>query len=183
MADEVKKPKLEVVPEELDEDEAEFRKLRRDLPGVKGASAVGIVSIGVGKIPGKNEFFRTHKEFRPVVPLVNVEVGMEKQYFAVDDDMVVALAGIGISVADHTLLPDRDAARGCADHPDPLRQRQRLQPNEGDRAARRYRAVGAALHRPGKQGLQGFSGSGRTLCRPYLAGIEAREDLPVGLPR
>jgi len=105
MADEaVKKPKLEVVREEiLDEDEAEFRKLRRDLPGVKGASAIGIVSIGVAKIPGKNEFFRTHPEFRPVVPLVDIEVGMEKQFFAVDNDMVVGLAGIGITVSDHTL--------------------------------------------------------------------------------
>ena len=80
-----------------------FKKLRRDLPGVKGASANGIVSISVGKIPGKNEFFRTHEEFRPVVPLVDVEVGMEKQYFAVDTEMVVALAGIGITVSDHTL--------------------------------------------------------------------------------
>jgi hypothetical protein len=102
--DAAKKTKLEIVPqEELDEDEAEFRKLRRDLPGVKGSSAIGIVSIGVGKIPGVNEFFRTHAEFRPVVSLVNVEVGMEKQYFAVDDAMVVALAGIGITVSEHTL--------------------------------------------------------------------------------
>src|SRR4029077_8876330 len=69
----------EVVTEEmLDADEAEFARLRRDLPGVKGASAAGIVSIGVGKIPGKNEFFRTHPEFRPTVPMVDVEVGMEK---------------------------------------------------------------------------------------------------------
>jgi hypothetical protein len=105
MTDEVvKKPKLEIVPEEiLDEEEAEFRKLRRDLPGVKGASAIGIVAISVGKTPGKNEFFRTHAEFRPVVPLVDIEVGMEKQFFAVDNDMVVALAGIGITVSDHTL--------------------------------------------------------------------------------
>jgi hypothetical protein len=88
---------------ELDKDEAEFRMLRRDLPGVKGASAVGIVSIGVSNTPGKNEFFRTHAEFRPVVPLVDIEVGMEKQYFAVDTDMVVALAGIGITVSEHTL--------------------------------------------------------------------------------
>jgi hypothetical protein len=52
-------PKLEIVTDEqVDEDEAEFRKLRRDLPGVKGASAIGIVAIGVGKLPGKNEFFR-----------------------------------------------------------------------------------------------------------------------------
>jgi hypothetical protein len=102
--DEMTAPKLEVVPRtEEDADEAEFRKLRRDLPGVKGASAAGVVSINVGKIPGTNEFFRTHREFKPVVPLVNVEVGMEKQYFAVDDSMVVALAGIGITVTDHAL--------------------------------------------------------------------------------
>jgi hypothetical protein len=100
----VDKPKLEVVhEEELDEDEAEFRKLRRDLPGTKGASAVGIVTISVGKTPGKNEFFRTHPEFRPVVSLVDIEVGMEKQFFAVTDDMVQALAGIGITVSEHVL--------------------------------------------------------------------------------
>ena len=94
----------EVVTEEmLDADEAEFARLRRDLPGVKGASAAGIVSIGVGKTPGKNEFFRTHAEFRPTVPMVDVEVGMEKQYFAVDTAMEVALAGIGINVSEHTL--------------------------------------------------------------------------------
>jgi hypothetical protein len=105
MVDDVKKlPKLEVVNEEqLDEDEAEFRKLRRDLPGVKGASAIGIVAISVGKTPGKNEFFRTHPEFCPEVSLVDLEVGMEKQFFAVDDNMVVALAGIGISVSIHKL--------------------------------------------------------------------------------
>jgi hypothetical protein len=94
----------EVVTEDLlDADEAEFARLRRDLPGVKGASAAGIVSISVGKIPGKNEFFRTNAEFRPTVPMVDVEVGMEKQYFAVDTEMTVALAGIGINVTDHTL--------------------------------------------------------------------------------
>jgi hypothetical protein len=89
--------------EELDADEAEFAKLRCDLPGVKGASAAGTVTINVAKIPGKNEFFRTHATFRPTVPLVDLEVGMEKQYFAVDSEMVVALAGIGISVTEHTL--------------------------------------------------------------------------------
>jgi hypothetical protein len=105
MSDEAtKKPKLEIVPEEaLDEDEAEFRKLRRDLPGIKGAATVGIVAINVGRIPGKNEFFRTHPEFRPTVPLVDTEVGMEKQYFAVDGGMEVALAAIGITVSIHTL--------------------------------------------------------------------------------
>jgi hypothetical protein len=104
MADEKPNPKFKVVSdEELDEDEREFRALRRDLPNVKGASAVGIVSIGVSKIPGKHEFFRTAADFRPVVPIVDLEVGMEQQFFAVTDDMVVALAGIGITVSLHTL--------------------------------------------------------------------------------
>ena len=104
MTDEIKKPEFKIVTsEELDEEEAEFARLRRDLPGVKGAGAVGIVAIGVGKIPGRNEFFRTHPDFRPVIPIVDIEVGMERKFFAVDDDMVTALAGIGISVANHTL--------------------------------------------------------------------------------
>jgi hypothetical protein len=93
----------EVTREMLDADEAEFARLRRDVPGVKGASAAGIVTIGVGKIPGKNEFFRTHRDFRPTIPMVDVEVGLEKQYFAVDTEVTVALAGIGISFTDHTL--------------------------------------------------------------------------------
>ena len=103
MADEPSKPKLAVVAEELDEDEIEFKKLRRDLPGVKGASAVGIVSITVNKKPEANEFFRTHPDFMPIIPIVNIEVGMERQFFAVTDNMVVALAGIGITVSDHRL--------------------------------------------------------------------------------
>jgi hypothetical protein len=105
MADELKPtPQLKVVSDEqLDEDEQEFRKMRRDLPGVKGASAIGIVSIGVTKIPGKNEFFRTHPDFQAVVPIVDLEVGMEQQFFAVSDEMVQALASIGITVSLHRL--------------------------------------------------------------------------------
>ena len=100
MADDAEKPKFKVVSDEqLDEDEQEFRKMRRDLPGVKGSSAVGIVSIGVAKIPGKNAFFRSHPDFCPVVPVVDVEIGMEQQFFAVSDEMVQALAGIGITVS------------------------------------------------------------------------------------
>lgn len=103
MADEAK-PKLEIVPnEQLDEEEREFRALRRDLPGVKGAAAAGIVSIGVAKIPGKNEFFRTHAEFRPTIPIVDTEIGMERAYFAVADNMIEPLSSIGISVTDHVL--------------------------------------------------------------------------------
>jgi hypothetical protein len=103
MADETSKPKLAVVAEELDEDEIEFKKLRRDLPGVQGASAIGIVTINVNKKPEENEFFRTHPDFMPIIPIVNIEVGMERQFFAVTGDMVVALAGIGITVTDHRL--------------------------------------------------------------------------------
>ena len=96
--DETSKP-----AEELDEDEIEFKKLRRDLPGVKGASAIGIVTINVNKKPEENEFFRTHPDFMPIIPIVNIEVGMEQQFFAVTDDMVVALAGIGITVSANRL--------------------------------------------------------------------------------
>jgi hypothetical protein len=97
-------PAPEAVREEaLDEDEKEFRAMRRDLPGSKGASAIGIVAINVSKVPGKNEFFRTHADFRPTVALVDHEVGIERQFFAVTDDMVTALAGIGITVSNHTL--------------------------------------------------------------------------------
>jgi hypothetical protein len=116
------RPTLEVVPpaeqepnkEELDEEEREFRMLRRDLPGVAGASAAGIVAIGVAKDPGRNEFFRAHRDYRPVVSVVHDEVGMEKQYFAVTDDMIVALASIGIVACDHTLyltITSRGAVR------------------------------------------------------------------------
>jgi hypothetical protein len=89
--------------EQLDAEEQEFRALRRDLPGVKGASAAGIVAISVGKAPPKNEFFRTHPEFRPIVAMVDLEVGMERQFFAVTPGMVTTLHGIGITVSDHVL--------------------------------------------------------------------------------
>jgi hypothetical protein len=91
------------VVEALDQEEKQFRALRRDLDGVRGASAVGIVTISVGKTPTKNEFFRTHPSFRPIVSIVNIEVRMERQYFAVTPDMVAALSGIGITVCDHAL--------------------------------------------------------------------------------
>jgi hypothetical protein len=84
-------------PEDFDDDEREFRALRRDLPGVKGASSAGIVALSVGKAPEKNEFFRTHREFRPAVPIVDLEVGMERQFFAVSPDMIEALGSIGIT--------------------------------------------------------------------------------------
>jgi hypothetical protein len=89
--------------EQLDEEEQEFRAMRRDVAGVTGESAAGIVAISVGKTPTKNEFFRTHPEFRPIVAMVDVEVGMERQFFAVTKEMITALNGIGITVSDHVL--------------------------------------------------------------------------------
>jgi hypothetical protein len=102
-------PKLEVVlpegvkDEQLDADEKEFRAMRRDLPGVKGASTAGMVTLAVGKTPGKNEFFRTKADFHPIVPIVNIEVGMDKRFFAVASGMIEPLYSIGISVTDHCL--------------------------------------------------------------------------------
>ena len=96
-------PVPQVDQEQLDEEEQEFRAMRRDLPGVKGDGAAGIVAVSVGKAPAKNEFFRTHPEFRPIVAMVDLEVGMERQFFAVTKEMVTALHGIGITVSDHVL--------------------------------------------------------------------------------
>ena len=157
MADETSKPKLAVVAEELDEDEIEFKKLRRDLPGVKGASAIGIVTITVNRKPEENEFFRTHPDFMPIIPIVNIEVGMERQFFAVTDNMVVALAGIGITVSDHRLymiVTPRGAVRII-----PINV---TSENEYNRTKEiglieGIQQVGAALHRPGKQNYKVFS--------------------------
>ena len=92
-----------IVDNEESEEEREFRAMREDLPGAAGASAIGIVAISVAKIPGKNVFFRTHPDFRPIMSLVDTEVGMEKAYFAVKTNMKEALASIGISVSPRTL--------------------------------------------------------------------------------
>jgi hypothetical protein len=89
--------------EQLDAEEIEFRKMRRDLPGVKGSAAAGIVTISVAKAPPRDTFFRTHPDFRPVVTLVDTEIGMEKSYFAVAPDMIEPLAAIGITVYDAVL--------------------------------------------------------------------------------
>jgi hypothetical protein len=83
---------------ELDKDEAEFRSMRRDLPGVKGASSAGIAAISVNKLPApKNEFFRTDPNFSIVVAMVDAEVGMEKQYFAVTEEMETALNALTVT--------------------------------------------------------------------------------------
>src|SRR5262249_52949662 len=80
-----------------------FRSLRVDMPGAHGAGAVGIVAIGVAKTPGKNEFFRTNKDFRPSVEVANLEEGMERTFFVVTKEMKPALQAIGIGVTQHVL--------------------------------------------------------------------------------
>jgi hypothetical protein len=96
-------PNGETTPEDLDEDAAEFARLRRDLPNVEGSAAIGIVAIGVAKAPPKNEFFRVKKGFRPIVDIVVDEVGMDQKFYAIDRGMAEALKSIGISFAPHRL--------------------------------------------------------------------------------
>jgi hypothetical protein len=96
-------PAEPVTEEDLDEDEAEFNKLRRDVPGVKGSSALGIVTILVAKAPGKNEYFRTHPDFHPVVQLVQNEEGMDSHFYAVSNEMEQPLRSIGIFPKQHRL--------------------------------------------------------------------------------
>jgi hypothetical protein len=103
MSDE--KPKLGIVPtEQLDEEEAEYRALRRDVPGVRGSAEAGLLAISVGRQPTpKNEFYRTHRDFHPVVALVGVEAGFDRHFIAVMPNMIEPLAGIGITTVDHVL--------------------------------------------------------------------------------
>ena len=91
-----------LTPEEIQE-EADYRAMRRDLPGVKGASAAGIIAISVAKTPGKNEFFRTHKTFNPIVSLVVADIGMDKCWLTATPEMEKALAAIEIKMAPHVL--------------------------------------------------------------------------------
>jgi hypothetical protein len=98
------KPKLEIVPaEQLDAEEEEFRRLQRGVPGVKGSAEAGLVAISVNKQPWKNEFFRTSKEFRSCVAMVDFEKGMDKDYAIVEPHMIEPLVSIGIVVAEYTL--------------------------------------------------------------------------------
>ena len=111
------KPKLGIVPEEeLDEDEEEFRKLRRDIPGVKGASAIGIVAINVGKIPGKNEFFRTHPDLIVRLYMATSQQGLNATFLGVTKGMVEPMRAIGTVTNDLylTVTPRRCGAA----HPD-----------------------------------------------------------------
>ena len=99
--------------EELDADEREFRAMRRDVDGVKGSSGLGIVAISVGKIPEKNAFFRTNRDFTMVTSILDHPVGMENKFFAVTPDMVVELQSIGITaVADYRLYLTQTSTGG-----------------------------------------------------------------------
>jgi hypothetical protein len=105
MSDEqTNKPKLEVVTSEvLDEEEEEFRRLQRGVPGVKGSAEAGLVAISVNKQPWKNELFRTNKEFCSIVSMVVFEKGLDKSFVIVDPCMVAPLEAIGITVGDFRL--------------------------------------------------------------------------------
>jgi hypothetical protein len=96
-------PNDEVTSEDLDEDAAEFARLRRDLPNASGAAALGISAISVVKAPPKNEFFRSKKGFRPIVDLVIDQVRLDQKFYAVDPRMAPVLSAIGIACAPHTL--------------------------------------------------------------------------------
>jgi hypothetical protein len=96
-------PDGETTPEDLDEDAAEFARLRRDLPHVEGAATLGITGIAVVKAPPKNVFFRAHKGFRPIVDLVTDQVKLDQRYYAVHPRMAPVLTSIGIAYAAHTL--------------------------------------------------------------------------------
>lgn len=96
-------PNGETTPEDLDEDEAEFARLRRDLPHVEGAASLGITGIAVVKAPPKNTFFRAHKVFRPIVDLVVDQVKLDQKYYAVHPRMAPVLTSIGIAYAPHVL--------------------------------------------------------------------------------
>ena len=171
--------------DELDADEAEFRALRRDLPGVKGVSGSGIVTISVSKIPGKNEFFRTHRDFRPIVPVVDIEIDMDRQFFAVTDEMVENLHAIGITVTNHVLyltVTSRGAVRIV-----PVRQA--VGDGEQNEYARTkeiglvHGRMGTVVHRSGEPLLQGFPGASRALRRATIPGSEALENLQTRIPR
>ena len=139
------------------------------------------------RAPNKNEFFRTHPTFRPIVPIVIHEVGMEQQYFAVSADMVEPLAAIGITVAEHTLyltVTSRGAIRIV-----PVRQA------DDDGEQNEY-------HRTKEIGLiegieewvrlytdqenrcyKVFPAPAGAVQRAAMARPKAREDLQVGVPR
>ena len=105
---------------------------------MKGAAAAGIVTIGVGKTPGKNEFFRTHLTFRPVVQMVDVEIGMEKTYFAVSPGMVEPLAFDRHHLFPAYAVSDNHVAGSAANYSSPLRRRGR----HSERIQRVPRSIG-----------------------------------------
>jgi hypothetical protein len=96
-------PNGETTPKDLDEDEAEFARLRRDLPNVAGAASLVISGIAVVKAPPKNEFFRAWEHFHPIVDLVTDQVRLDQKFYAVDPGMREVLQSIGIAYAPHTL--------------------------------------------------------------------------------
>ena len=173
--------------EDLDEEEKEFRALRRDLPGVKGASAAGIVAISVGKAPGKNEFFRSHPEFRAIVPMVNVEMGMEKHYFAVAPTWWSRWRpSASRSPIMRSTSPSPRAVR-CGSFqyvkPTPTVSRTNtIAPKKSPCCRRATSGCGCTpTWRTGATKF--FTAPADRFAEPQWPDLEARQDLPLGLPR
>ena len=61
------------------------------------------MSISVAKKPYRERVLPDPRLVSAEGPLVNVEVGMEQQYFAVTPDMEMPLHGIGINFTEHLL--------------------------------------------------------------------------------
>jgi hypothetical protein len=90
-------------PDQLDEDEAELRALRIDLPGAGGTAPTGIISIGVtDKLP-KSEFIRARGD-TIVVNMLPLQTGMEKEFYVVRPEMIPELASIRIDVVAYRLF-------------------------------------------------------------------------------
>jgi hypothetical protein len=90
-----------------------------------------------------------------VVPLVNVEVGMDPQFFTATDDMVAALQSIGITMSDHTLYLTITPTGGVRIIPINLESDNEYNRTKQLGLITGIRAVGSALHRSGEQSLQG----------------------------
>jgi len=189
MSDDAKKPDLKIISdEELDEEEREYRALRRDLPGAKGAADIGMLTISVGRQPTpKNVFYRTHKTFRPVVPLVNVEVGMDRHFIAVMPNMIEPLASIGITVTDHILYLTITPEGGLRIVPVRGPNAEGEQ-NEWDRT--KEMALIEAMNGwvrmytdKVNKAYMSFSCTRRSVWRTELAGYQARQDHADGVSR
>ena len=112
---------------------------------------------------------------------------MEKHYFAVSPDMVTALSGIGITVSDHALYLTVTSRGAISRRAGAASQRDGEQ-NEYDRtkeigliqAIDEWVRLYTDLE---NQCYKVFPAPPGRFSEPHVAGAEARENLPAGLPR